>query len=1216
MKASATPCHQQGGETKDALTTDRRKWQSEAAKYVRTNDDTEWQHLIEKPDGTIDRREWSERPARHLLRSQSMDGEDGDRKVDPRMSTRIFDSIWSGAERAARAVLVVVVVAIWAPIGAMKGITKIALMNEGSEEVAYLWNRMSPWISGKTWFPWEIETSEMRPRPEEEAEVELDEMKTGSRKNELSRGSQGRGQEDDRRINGLAKAAKRSACNAWKVNEVANIESHYYAEDALNYCLKPTSNKSVATSRWQSRQHSLQQSQGSEGLTPAKKRFKRNPAEEMRMSTIRDDEESKQKNCKKVPKPRHKNGPGKSKWKKQNPKSAAQDRSRHQEMRQEENPKIGPFDEMTPQEKRQESNWRLQYIKKNKSTKNKPNSATKRISLISGRQLIAMVLMILTLNSCFTAAAAKLDFKDSMNSITYDPEDSPGVNVTVFDCRTPSNGTYHAVDVTEAGTCSSKEIEEDFNEPEVIKIHQFQVGTPVAVKVARCQLLLSKLIKWHGWDHGMFHMRDTATDVNIYLSRDVCLKAIDGDRTITCPSSLCGGRASHAIVVPANQTEYASWESRGSYDELYADPESFRPTLFDQDGNIRETGDVVYGIETTTLAVTLEWVDGYVDYNEDILSIPQLDTRANYPLTWIHSAKYGLLAWVKLEYSCKATIGHITSVNATVRKVKEDRRKGDNEYAGAMVIIEDHEEGRASGMLLTDEKHPCIKTHNCLKSNVKSLIACIGDEEVVGVDPIETKPMAQLMRMELAAGLTYVAFTEKVERAELARQIWAAMCLTWETLAHYARVALLDTSNRYNLKGLKIGTESPNMTQQSLVRGSMVYLSNCSAVEASLAVINVCSQQLPILIGEDVGDYEPGLYFADAITKQIIELPTIIKCDETLPVQYKIGQQWHCHSPKHRLCPQELIPSMLIPNIGRGHGLTLEDVRAVHLPLTPKQQEGHRYISDQQGMGQVITANLVRTVLDNSERRVSGHSVLGTSIHLGMPLTKEDLGSLTDLVAGRMFILFKVLGQFYLNIFGFMVVLSLCQYIFNSFCRLWYTFKHNDRKVGWYLLRALFAVLFSSAVLPARILKEVATTVKKQLDEDKEEFIPDPDYAAWRDNLKRQEDQIERIRGYLLTRDDYDEFKEILYPHKELNNCKKEQEAAERRTRVINALNDLGQDSRKNFTTVFRLGRKGNKSVESDRVSGGKAEDEVKEEKPSAPTDDEDTVQGRFDDAQ
>ena len=49
----------------------------------------------------------------------------------------------------------------------------------------------------------------------------------------------------------------------------------------------------------------------------------------------------------------------------------------------------------------------------------------------------------------------------------------------------------------------------------------------MAVKVARCQLLLSKLIKWHGWDHGVFHMRDTATDVNIESAVDKVYAAVD-----------------------------------------------------------------------------------------------------------------------------------------------------------------------------------------------------------------------------------------------------------------------------------------------------------------------------------------------------------------------------------------------------------------------------------------------------------------------------------------------------------------------------------------------------------------------------------------------------------------------------------------------------------------------------------------------------------------
>ena len=66
------------------------------------------------------------------------------------------------------------------------------------------------------------------------------------------------------------------------------------------------------------------------------------------------------------------------------------------------------------------------------------------------------------------------------------------------------------------------------------------------------------------------------------------------------------------------------------------------------------------------------------------------------------------------------------------------------------------------------------------------------------------------------------------------------------------------------------------------------------------------------------------------------------------------------------------------------------------------------------------------------------------------------------------------------------------------------------------LLKALFAVLFSSAVLPGLILVAVGRAVKERQDEDRQNLISDPDYASYKDRVAFTERSLDHIRAYMI----------------------------------------------------------------------------------------------------
>ena len=706
---------------------------------------------------------------------------------------------------------------------------------------------------------------------------------------------------------------------------------------------------------------------------------------------------------------------------------------------------------------------------------------------------------------------------DGINQVKYNPMDVTDVEVKVYDCSIPDNGTVHAIDLTETGKCAQQNLEEKFAEPEFVNVTQIMIDLPVPVDVYRCHTVLNKRLNWHGMHSHIYHTEHYIIDQPIYLDKAYCQQAII-DRIIVCGPRHCGGRGSHRLRIPYGRQVTKHWVSRGSFNKLNAYPESFvRDNFQDANDNVTSLIDinkeVVYAIEHSYFTVTLEKLTGSVDLLTNVLTVGSLNVQLEYDLTWVNHAKYGVLAWDKITSNCKNTIGIVGKNKAVVRKLNKVK-DGDHSYAGAMVIIEDHEEGRASGMLLTNEQHHCLSaTHTCLKSNVPRLLACIGDDEVQEVDPIEKRAVPNALRMELAAGLTYVHLVTKIDAAETAARLWASMCLVFETLAHYARTSLLDRDNYYNLQGMSLGSDKPlNITQQSVVRGSVAFLANCTQKIGLMLATDRCTHQVAVLL-KNGNETESRLTFADAVTRQIVASASVSECSSTLPVMHQVDGIWHCFSPEHEICPDWLIPSKLVPNLGRNRGIMLDNVRPIKLTLTEKQKRQVERVTGEQRLGPVIRDRLVGTVITNSE--FSQESGYGAALHLGMPLTIEDVGRLTGLVSGQMFFLFKFFGQLYLNVFGVLMVISLLQFAFNSGCRLVLLWKANNWRIGPYLIKAIFAAIFSSAILPALILKEVGAAVNKRLEEDAQRIIPDQNYEECRFEQEVLDEQVAVLREYI-----------------------------------------------------------------------------------------------------
>ena len=775
----------------------------------------------------------------------------------------------------------------------------------------------------------------------------------------------------------------------------------------------------------------------------------------------------------------------------------------------------------------------------NSSTTSRHSSPSRAQSCTGSRWKIStLALLFLTVMSSSTRADVKTEY--SLEKREYNPRSMPNITFTVYDCTRSPDNVYSGIDLGQIDEC--KDIRHDYEEPtHDTEITLIQSNVPQLVKVARCKLTISKNLAFSGMHGHIYRTTDYVVDKSLYVDRETCFTLVKY-RTFTCPTEVCRGRPSHQFKVPLNKTKVVTWYTYGGYDEdSWPIPETFVP-----EGQTQP----VYAIETATLKVTLDEYIGEVDFSNDVLTVPALNKRMDHDLTFSPQDDNGLLVWRKAKYRCNETLSKISTNNATIYKLKKDRLApgADHELSGAMVIIQNKEEDHSSGIVIQPGYHGCLG--QCHRTNVKDLVACVGT--VNGVDDISTRPATSATRINMQAMATLLYMTNRLDMYELSERMHASMCeLDRRTIAQdYA--SILNSRNPYALHGMELAKsgKAVNRTQAITIRGIVGYLHNCTAQVARLVQVSNCTQQIPCEIIDHVTG-KPRLAFADPVNFHLLDYPSVIKCTPGLPVQYRINDVYYCHGPEHRSCPSGTSPTVIRPSVGSGAGGILNgDIDGMTgLTITPEQLETIREVHENNEHGDVVLTNVVQNVMANTMNLRGGEP---EGIHLGMPLTKLDIDFLTGTVAGQMFFLFRIFGQFYLHVFGIMILLSLAQYIFNSCYRIYYVWIHNEKRIGWYLLKAFLAVLFSSAVLPGLILVAVTKAVRERLDEDKKNVIADPDYTVYRERVAFNERSLDSLRDFILQQhkgdkgEAYQRLTQAVYPAEQLAQLRlREQRARE-----------------------------------------------------------------------
>ena len=697
----------------------------------------------------------------------------------------------------------------------------------------------------------------------------------------------------------------------------------------------------------------------------------------------------------------------------------------------------------------------------------------------SGPAVILMTGCLVLTTLCSTSTSAT---EFDIENREYNPDLATGIHFTAYDCSRPPipmNSTkpeVRAIDLTEIAPCPDPE--HDYLPPRHQLITIVQTHVPQKIKLYECHGRLTEKYSLHGHYSTMFGDHLLNVHKTIRLSAEVCLE-LHRSRTFSCPQSACGrGNPSPSVEnIKLAEEATLTWYPYGVVDK----EGNVEDGEFYMDRNGVKT--LVKGVKESFVSLWIDEHEGQLDRETNRVWSEHLSFRGEYFEKFAWTRAHGTIAWkVKHERACDQSMAKLAVENATIYQMKPEKLNSGftSEWSHSMVIVQNDTTYRATGMVIKSEATgDCL--NKCFSTNIPYLLVCVTREGMEEAEPlpwVHERPVNRVGRLNLNGLGTYLHLTAKLDDYEVHKRLSAEICRLDTRSIRADIAAIVNGGSQYNLETLDISDptrqvmgKDQNETYSIVVKGSVGYFMKCLPIPVELIELPVCTQQAPVRI-KDGG----AMSFVDPINLHLVEVPTIIECSKSLPVQYRIDDGLFCHTPGHSQCPVKTAPTILRPSSGAARGIRPSDLPALGgLSFNHEQLEIIEREQRRQELGKVAIGNLKIVSADNTLGD-DGHA---RTIRLGIPFTDADIELVKYQVASKMFVLFEIFGQAYLHCFGLTIILSLISHALGCVVRAYYLYCEYG--CGCWMPKAFFASLFSVAFLPALILKTVMETAKDAL---------------------------------------------------------------------------------------------------------------------------------------
>ena len=601
---------------------------------------------------------------------------------------------------------------------------------------------------------------------------------------------------------------------------------------------------------------------------------------------------------------------------------------------------------------------------------------------------------------------------------------SPVSHITAFNCS--SNTTiFSTVSLLQPKICDTPK---SMYKPGVNATLQVLARARLLpVMMTQCQLRISETVHRCGFDSVHYGSRKIANNKPIHLTPPSCRQAMEKGRL------LYDGQT---FPLNGNNTEVTrTWYSIGYLDaDHHCAHASFTRRV---DGKQQLFEDSYLEVEGTFV---IRQVRGMHNPHTNMV-VWDNGIVAHYPDTAAFDHLEGTMVWDRLSATCDRTMDTLYQGIATIRKLRTNH--GHKLETRDLVIIHKRAEDVYAAFVVEG------RDQQCGESVIRTQLGAVVIHELdFGRGPIQVAGthITDLPQIQTDTGHAFHHVNGNLQYND--RDDWQqqAVCAA-ERSSISGFLSMAADENGYSLF-------SRYGEGYSIARaGAVIHIGQCPPVSARLRQAENCTQEIPVVIeGRDA--------WVDAITRNLVDYPTIIPCDPLNPVTFQIDGRWLCATPHMHICPEplELAPSsdQSRPDTfyefasGQSRGIVTQDALNDHMARLHVMNARDPALAD---MAKAYDRyhepdrwSFTSTVTDGN-----------VPMHRGISpyLTEDILKRVTNHVGMKLWIFYRLLGEHGMYIVSILVMI-MC--IWGIICAFWRCFKvYELQGCGCNMIEAFFS---------------------------------------------------------------------------------------------------------------------------------------------------------------